>query len=108
MVGFFRYARGQFLHGRMLRDHEDCAVQTRLSMRGQLKPILFAVLISLAAASPAFAHGRALPAGPEWYVDDSGHWRSIREDWRNLQRVASPHSDNNWPSHKHRRRVHHR
>jgi hypothetical protein len=33
-----------------------CYATTRLSMCGQLKHILSAVLISLAAASPAFAH----------------------------------------------------
>src|ERR1700730_13273647 len=63
-----------------------CGRGDRSCMFGNQKLILSGVIISLAAASPAFAHGRALPAGPEWYVDDNGHWRSLREDWRNLQR----------------------
>jgi hypothetical protein len=58
-----------------------------------------ALIILLAAASPAFAGGRASPAGPEWYVDDNGLWRSIREDWPNLQAVKEKHP----LSHRHRR-----
>jgi hypothetical protein len=67
-------------------------------MRGKLKTILSAVVIGLAAVAPAFAHDRALRVGPEWYVDDDGLWRSLREDWRNLKRVATSHSIGPRPS----------
>ena len=73
----------------------------RQRMRGQWKPILSAVLISLTAVPPAFAHGRALPAGPEWYVDDSGLWHSLREDWRNLQHVAAAPNESHRRPHRH-------
>ncbi len=50
-----------------------------------------ALVMFFFAAPPAFAHGRATPLGPEWYVDDNGVWRSIREDWPNLQSVNEKH-----------------
>lgn len=77
-------------------------------MFGKSTPILSAVIISLAAAPAAFAYGRALPGGPEWYADDNGLWRSLRENWRNLQRVSASLNDKHGPSHKHRHSAHYR
>jgi hypothetical protein len=61
--------------------------------------ILSSILIGLALAfmvSEACARARTMPpAGElaaEWYVDDSGLWRSIRDDWRYLQGDAKPRS----------------
>jgi hypothetical protein len=56
--------------------------------RGRLfRSIPSSALIGLALAfmaSETCARARFLPAGPEWYADDNGLWRSIRDDWRYL------------------------
>jgi len=50
--------------------------------------------IILGGASAAFAGGRNLPPGPEFYVDDQHVYRSIRSDWRGIasQRPARVNS----------------
>jgi hypothetical protein len=60
-------------------------------MRGLPNTLLIVLLINMAASSGAFARARPLPAGPEWYADDNGLWRSLRDDWRGLQGANVKH-----------------
>jgi hypothetical protein len=55
-------------------------------MSGKWKLVLSLAII-LASASAASGRGREFfPTGPEWYLDEDGHWHSIRSDWGGIQR----------------------
>jgi hypothetical protein len=68
-----------------------------------MSKIILSAIIIVAVTSIAFARGRALPAGPQDYVDDNGFWHSLYSDWPNLQR-AEVSGQNRRPSHKHQDR----
>jgi hypothetical protein len=58
-------------------------------MSGKWKTMILAFALLSAAASAATAAStrvRAVPTGPEWYLDENGRWHSIRDDWPGIQR----------------------
>jgi hypothetical protein len=70
-------------------------------MIGKSKLLLSAASAMILGAT--FAHGRALPSGPEWYLDDQFVYRSIRSDWPGLTSQRGPRI-----THAHRRGTAHR
>jgi hypothetical protein len=65
-----------------------------------MSKIILSAVIILAVTSAAFAHCRAVPAGPQDYLDENGCARSIYSDWPNIQR-AEVSGQNRRRSHKH-------
>jgi hypothetical protein len=87
----------------MPRGIDQDAPRAWLFLAG-FKFIVSSILISAALslmASEACARARALPEGSEWYEDDCGFWRSIRDDWRHLQ--STPHGSETHKSKHHQR-----
>ncbi|HEY3639553.1 MAG TPA: hypothetical protein VGL31_00515 [Xanthobacteraceae bacterium] len=69
-----------------------------------MSKIILSVVMILAVTSAASARCRAVPAGPQDYVDENDCARSIYSDWPNLQRAEVSGQNNQRRSHKHRSR----
>ena len=67
-----------------------------------MSKIILSAVIIVAVTSTAFARNRALPAGPDDYIDDSGFWHSLHSDWP-VQR-AEVSAESRRPSRKHYQR----
>jgi hypothetical protein len=69
-----------------------------------MSKIILSAVIIIAVTSTAFARCRALPAGPQDYVDDSFCWHSLYSDWPGIQGAQVSSSHRRRPSHAHQDR----